>query len=84
MEKGWDLPYGAYIASDRIVLFNRAYRPIIERRADGTVVRSDPNEWIKHDFQINFYDDLCVPRQNKHTKRVIERILEKFERKLKQ
>jgi hypothetical protein len=52
------LPYGQWTCPDRrVILFNRAYRPIWERLADGTVRPADGTEWVKFAKQRWFYTD---------------------------
>jgi hypothetical protein len=43
-----ELPYGYWRdATGRTVVFNRRYRPLWQRLADGTIDRANPGEWIK-------------------------------------
>jgi hypothetical protein len=52
------LPYGKWTCEDgREVLFNRYYKPIWQRAADGTVSRASRDEWVKWLKQEWFYDD---------------------------
>ena len=42
------MPYGAWQCADgREVLFNRGYRPILERRPGADSIPADPDEWIE-------------------------------------
>jgi hypothetical protein len=52
------LPYGQWTCPDgRVVLFNRGYRPIWERLADGTVRPADGTECVRFSQQEWFYTD---------------------------
>lgn len=52
------LPYGQWIdRTGRTVLFNRRYKPIWERLADGTVRAADPGEWVDWIAQSWFYGE---------------------------
>jgi hypothetical protein len=43
-----ELPYGYWRdANDRLIIFNRRYRPLWQRLPDGTINRAKPGEWIK-------------------------------------
>lgn len=43
-----ELPYGYWRdANNRIVIFNRRYRPLWQRLPDGRIERANPYEWIK-------------------------------------
>jgi hypothetical protein len=56
------LPYGKWTCADgREVLFNRAYKPIWQRR-NGRVEIADAREWVK-DIQGEewFFNDLTAP-----------------------
>ena len=70
------LPYGIWTCADgREVLFNRYYKPIKQRTADGTVSVPSPTDtvpWIK---QVWFYDDATVPRRDTKTRKLCQGIL---------
>lgn len=43
----WLLPYGCWTCADgREILFNRRYRPIVQRCPGGPVELADPCEWV--------------------------------------
>jgi hypothetical protein len=52
------LPYGKWTCVDgREVLFNREYRPILQRRPNGPVEVANPSERVRFNQQIWFYQD---------------------------
>jgi hypothetical protein len=61
----WRLPYGLWVCSDgREVLFDRAYRPCVERQSTGEAKLADPNEWVEHRIsQEHFYTDATPEKQ---------------------
>ena len=52
------LPYGKWTCADgREVLFNRDYKPIWQRTADGRVSEAEASERVPYEEQEWFYDD---------------------------
>jgi hypothetical protein len=52
------IPYGKWTCADgREVLFNRRYRPILERKLDGSIGLADPGEWVPRESQDYFFND---------------------------
>lgn len=54
----WRLPYGKWTTkSGREVIYDRAYRPLIERAPDGTLREGNLHEWVrdivKNDYTYN-------------------------------
>jgi hypothetical protein len=57
------LPYGQWTCADgRRVLFNRRYRPILERLPDGQV-RAMNYQWVTFIRQTWFYNEQTEPRE---------------------
>ena len=55
--RNW-LPYGKWTCADgRQVLFNRGYRPILQRMPDGSTSRADWCEGVDYVADEHFYDD---------------------------
>jgi hypothetical protein len=52
------IPYGKWTCADgREVLFNRRYRPILERKPGGPTGLADPDEWVPWVMQDHFFND---------------------------
>jgi hypothetical protein len=51
------MPYGIWTCADgRQVLFNRRYKPMQERTAEGVLSQADPNEWVEWKEQRRLFD----------------------------
>ena len=64
------VPYGKWTCADgREVLFNRGYRPILERYPGQAAHAARPGEWVKFKEQMWFFDDYTSPirRSNART-----------------
>ena len=65
------LPYGVWTCADRLVLFNREYQSIWERRRDGAahlcVRRKDIQGVLSTTW---FYDDWAVHRESRLNERL--------------
>ena len=62
------LPYGKWTCADGTeVLFNRDYRPIWEKRPDGTVIAANPDEWIEFSKQEFCFGELPIPPTDRAT-----------------
>jgi hypothetical protein len=69
------LPYGVWSCGDgREVLFNRWYKPILQRKG-GVVSDADPEERMPRDGQKWFYTDANPPWHSKKTRTLCESIL---------
>jgi hypothetical protein len=70
------LPYGKWTCRDgREVLFNRDYRPILQRRPNRPVEVADPSERIPFIQQMWFYsEEELVGRSRVPSKRLLQRI----------
>jgi hypothetical protein len=72
-----ELPYGFWKdATGRIVIFNRRYRPLWQRLADGTIDRADPGEWVPWVKQSWF--DFTDVRYEKSARDRLRKILQDF------
>jgi hypothetical protein len=70
------LPYGKWTCADgREVLFNRDYKPIFQRLADGRVTHANPTEWVRWITQEWFFEEVpgCWLRRGP-SKRLLDRI----------
>jgi hypothetical protein len=74
------LPYGYWrTAAGELVLYDRHYRPIFTRRADGTVVIDHPDRWVAGIIEKAwFYSDATSPRINQQTRAKCEGILARW------
>jgi hypothetical protein len=73
------LPYGKWNCADGTeVLFNRDYRPIWEKRPDGTVIAANPDEWIRVSKQEFCYGGLLSPDSDMATFRLCCNILKEW------
>jgi hypothetical protein len=62
-----NLPYGKWTCKDgREVLFNRFYKPLLQRTDESTAEPADPNEWVADiDKQEWFYVDDTPEREKR-------------------
>jgi|HubBroStandDraft_6_1064221.scaffolds.fasta_scaffold963985_1 hypothetical protein len=67
-------PYGAYVAGNSSVIFDRRYRPIV--RIDHGVTVCDPLEWVEHSDKEWFYDDATAPRYCAETRAKLKRLMD--------
>ena len=73
------LPYGKWTCADGMeILFNRDYRPIWEKRPDGTVIAANPDEWIVFSKQEFCFGDARIPPSDKATFRLCCNILKEW------
>jgi hypothetical protein len=55
-------PYGKWTCADgREVLFNRGYKPILQRRPGLPAQSADPMEFVSYVEQEFFFDDYTAP-----------------------
>lgn len=74
-----DLPYGVWKCADgREVLFNRRYRPLAERLADGTCRPADPAETVRFVRQRFLYSPPFAPWNDRETLKKCQAILAEF------
>ncbi len=60
------LPYGVWTCADgRQVLFNRGYKPLLQRKG-GVVLKADQEEWVSFVDQKWFYTDANPPWHSNH------------------
>jgi hypothetical protein len=72
-----ELPYGFWRdVNNRIVVFNRRYRPLWQRLPDGTIERAMPGEWIK--FVEQRWFDFTNARYAKIARDRLRKILQDF------
>jgi len=74
------LPYGKWtFANGREILFNRHYEPIFERTNGNSAIIANHDEYVK-DIQKEewYYDDSCVPCNNKRTFNKCLKVLREF------
>lgn len=79
----WALPYGYWqCRSGRLVLFNRRYKPILERQGRGkklTVLPANVNERVQDiEREFWFYRDGTSPTNNRTTRKKIREALADF------
>jgi hypothetical protein len=59
------VPYGAWTCADgREVLFDRRYRPVLQRWPGTRAAPADPTEWVPFVRQTWLYDD-ATPRAHR-------------------
>ncbi len=73
------LPYGEWTCGDgRVVLFNRDYKPIWQRRPGCPADPGDPDERVDYEDQVWFYNRCPPPWLSKPTKHRLTKYLAKF------
>lgn len=65
----WRLPYGKWTTkSGREVIYDRAYRPLLERLPDGTLREGNMHEWVRYIVKNDYTYNLEPSEQKKITK----------------